>query len=84
MYCQLTDLRSEKNSSYGNSELRKVSSESDSITGFGIEGGVTRHYTGRFSFLRRNSFILFRKWIIYRPIWARNKQSRQVTKTFKK
>ncbi|CAG5110648.1 Oidioi.mRNA.OKI2018_I69.chr2.g5030.t1.cds [Oikopleura dioica] len=44
--------RSDKNSAgYGNSELRKVSSESDSITGFGAEGGVTRHYTENGSFI---------------------------------
>ena len=27
------------------SEMRKVSSESDSIVGFGEEGNATRHYT---------------------------------------
>lgn len=33
------------------SEMRKVSSESDSIVGFGEEGNATRHYTEvRFQF----------------------------------
>ena len=37
------------------SEMRKVSSESDSIVGFGEEGNATRHYTEvRFQF--ENSF----------------------------
>ena len=35
------------------SEMRKVSSESDSIVGFGEEGNATRHYTEvRFQFSR--------------------------------
>ena len=38
------------------SEMRKVSSESDSIVGFGEEGNATRHYTEvRFQFSHGSS-----------------------------